>query len=85
MGTYTAFVFIFLPFRLPRVFDFSSMSLLLWNWADVSTAPPSSSGLIPYGLAPDKLSKWTDLVAIRQAKRIRKNGEEAISSSVNDL
>ncbi|KAE8539137.1 hypothetical protein D1P53_004226 [Cryptococcus gattii VGV] len=34
------------------------------------------SGLIPYGLAPDKLSKWTDLVAVRQAKRIRKNGRE---------
>lgn len=55
------------------------------NWADVSTTPPSSSGLIPYGLAPDKPSKWTDLVVIRQAKRIQKNGEKATSSSVNDL
>ncbi|KIR34399.1 hypothetical protein I307_04286 [Cryptococcus deuterogattii 99/473] len=43
------------------------------------------SGLIPYGLAPDKPSKWTDLVVIRQAKRIQKNGEKATSSSVNDL
>lgn len=44
------------------------------------------SSLISYGLAPDKLSKWTDLIAVRQAKRSRKKGkEDGLISQVRPL
>lgn len=69
----------FLLFVSRESFYFHQYRFYCGNWADVSTIPLSSSGLIPYGLAPDKLSKWTDLVAMRQAKRIRKNGRSHLS------